>query len=92
VILPTYREAQNIEELIVEIENLPVNVSILVINDSSPDKTAEIVKRLQKKYGNLLLCVRSQKGGLGTAITDGFKIFLSLKIVPRLIVTLNADY
>jgi dolichol-phosphate mannosyltransferase len=92
VILPTYREAQNIEKLIAEIENLPLNVSILVIDDSSPDKTAEIVKGVQKKYGNLLLCVRSQKGGLGTAITDSVKIFLSLKIVPRFIVTMDADY
>jgi dolichol-phosphate mannosyltransferase len=92
VILPTYREAQNIEKLIAEIENLPLNASILVIDDSSPDKTAEIVKGLQKKYDDLLLCVRPQKCGLGTAITDGFKIFLSLKISPRFIVTMDADY
>jgi dolichol-phosphate mannosyltransferase len=92
VILPTYCEAQNIEKVIAEIENLPLNASILVIDDSSPDKTAEIVKRLQKKYGNILLYVRPQKYGLGTAITDGFKIFLSLKNPPRFIVTMDADY
>jgi dolichol-phosphate mannosyltransferase len=92
VILPTYREAENIAKLIDEIEHLPLNVSIMVIDDSSPDRTAEIVKGLQKKYDNLLLCVRPQKLGLGTAITDGFKIFLSLKIVPRFIVTMDADY
>ena len=92
VILPTYREGQNIKKLIVEIENLPLNVSILVIDDSSPDRTAEIVKGLQKKYGNLLLCVRPKKSGLGTAITDGFKIFLSLKFPPKFIVTMDADY
>lgn len=92
VILPTYREAENIEKLIVEIENLPLSTSILVIDDSSPDKTAEIVKNLQEKYGNILLYVRPQKSGLGTAITDGFKIFLSLKNSPRLIVTMDADY
>jgi dolichol-phosphate mannosyltransferase len=92
VILPTYRESQNIENLITEIENLPLNVSILVIDDSSPDKTAEIVKGLQKKYDNLLLCVRPQKCGLGTAITDGFKIFLAFKNVPKFIVAMDADY
>jgi len=92
VILPTYREAENIGKLIVEIENLPLSTSILVIDDSSPDKTAEIVKNLQKKYGNILLCVRPEKSGLGTAITDGFKIFLSLKTSPRFIVTMDADY
>jgi len=92
VILPTYREAENIAKLIVEIENLSINSSILVIDDSSPDKTAAIVKNLQKKYDNILLCVRPEKTGLGTAITDGFKIFLSLKTSPRFIVTMDADY
>lgn len=92
VMLPTYREAGNIAKLIDEIENLPLNTSILVIDDSSPDRTAEIVKNLQKKYGNILLCVRPKKSGLGTAITDGFKIFLSLKFSPRFIVTMDADY
>lgn len=92
VILPTYCEAGNIGKLIIEIENLPLNASILVIDDSSPDKTAEIVKKLQRKYGNILLCVRPEKSGLGTAITDGFKIFLSLKNSPRFIVTMDADY
>ncbi len=92
VILPTYREADNIANLIEDIENLPLNTSILVIDDSSPDGTAEIVKNLQKKYGNILLCVRPQKSGLGTAITDGFSIFLSSKTPPKFIVTMDADY
>ncbi len=92
VILPTYREADNIANLIEDIENLPLNTSILVIDDSSPDGTAEIVKNLQKKYGNILLCVRPQKNGLGTAITDGFRIFLSSKTPPNFIVTMDADY
>jgi dolichol-phosphate mannosyltransferase len=88
VILPTYREAENIASLIEDIENLPLNTSILVIDDSSPDRTEEIVKNLQKKYGNILLCVRPEKSGLGTAITDGFKIFLSSKHPPKFIVTM----
>jgi dolichol-phosphate mannosyltransferase len=92
VILPTYREAENIEKLIDEIENLPLNTSILVIDDSSPDKTAEIVKNLQEKHDNILLYIRPRKSGLGTAITDGFKIFLSLENSPQFIVTMDADY
>jgi dolichol-phosphate mannosyltransferase len=92
VILPTYREADNIAKLIEDIENLPLNTSILVIDDSSPDKTEEIVKNLQKKYDNILLCVRPKKTGLGTAITDGFKIFLASEAPPKLIVTMDADY
>ena len=92
VILPTYCEGQNIKKLIAEIENLSLDVSILVIDDSSPDRTAEIVEELQTKYNNLLLYVRPQKLGLGTAITDGFRIFLSLKPAPKFIVTMDADY
>jgi len=92
VILPTYREAENIANLIEDIENLPLNTSILVIDDSSPDKTADVVKNLQKKYGNIFLFVRPKKSGLGTAITDGFKILLSSKTPPKFIVTMDADY
>lgn len=92
IILPTYCEVGNIGKLVDEIENLDLNLSILVIDDSSPDGTAEVVRALQKKYGNLLAFVRPEKFGLGTAITDGFKIFLSLKNPPQYIVTMDADY
>ena len=92
VILPTYREADNVSRLIDDLEGLNLDVSILVIDDSSPDQTAEIVKKKQKEYGNVLLHVRPKKSGLGSAITDGFKIFLSSKCVPKYIVTMDADY
>ncbi len=92
VILPTYCEAQNIRRLIVEIEALPLNTTILVIDDSSPDGTAATVKKLQKKFPNILLLIRSEKNGLGSAITDGFRTFLSLPRVPDFVVTMDADY
>jgi dolichol-phosphate mannosyltransferase len=92
VILPTYCEAQNIEKIISEISDLPLNLTILVIDDSSPDGTAEIVKKMQDTYPSLLLLIRSQKGGLGTAITDGFRTFLTLESVPEFVVTMDADY
>jgi dolichol-phosphate mannosyltransferase len=92
IILPTYCEAANIEKLILELENSNLNVSILVIDDSSPDGTADHVRKLQRKYSNVLLLVRSKKLGLGTAITDGFRIFLSAKKPPKCIVTMDADY
>jgi dolichol-phosphate mannosyltransferase len=92
VILPTYCEAANIGQLIQEIEAVAQRISILVIDDSSPDETANIVRSFQKKYNNILLLSRSKKYGLGTAITDGFKVFLSLKNPPRYIVTMDADY
>jgi len=92
IILPTYCEVANIERLIQEIESLNLGVSILVIDDSSPDRTANFVRKLQKKYENILLLVRPKKSGLGTAITDGFKAFLSLKNPPQHIITMDADY
>jgi len=92
VILPTYCEAQNIEKLTDEIENLNLSVSILVIDDSSPDGTSDIVRKCQKKYDNILLFNRPNKSGLGTAITDGFRIFLSVRNPPKHIVTMDADY
>ncbi len=92
VILPTYGEAENIAKLIEDIENLKLDASILVIDDSSPDGTAEIVQKKQKKYPNITLYVRPKKTGLGTAITDGFKIFLSAKEPPKYVFTMDADY
>ncbi len=92
VILPTYCEAENITKLIDEIEGLDLNISVLLIDDSSPDKTADLVRKLQQKYENILICVRPGKCGLGTAITDGFRIFLSLKNPPKYIITMDADY
>jgi len=92
VILPTYREEDNISKLIDAIEDLKLDASILVIDDSSPDKTAEIVVEKQTKYKNVLLCVRPKKSGLGTAITDGFKYFLSLDQPPKYVITMDADY
>lgn len=91
VILPTYCEAQNIGRLIHEIEGLNLNASLLVIDDSSIDGTAEIVRKLQEVYGNILLFIRPKKLGLGTAITDGFKIFLSLPHPPKYLITMDAD-
>jgi dolichol-phosphate mannosyltransferase len=92
VLLATYCESSNIERLIKEIENLELNSQILVMDDNSPDETAEIVRSLQKKYSNILLFVRPGKFGLGTAITDGFKVFLSAKNPPKKIVVMDADY
>jgi dolichol-phosphate mannosyltransferase len=92
IILPTYCEVANIGNLIEEIENLELNTHILVIDDSSLDGTSDVVKKLQEKYPNISMHVRPRKLGLGTAITDGFKIFLKLKKPPKYIITMDADY
>jgi dolichol-phosphate mannosyltransferase len=92
IILATYCEAENIESLIREIESLGFNILITVIDDSSPDMTVNIVKRLQIDYENILICVRSAKFGLGTAITDGFRLILTLREQPDYVMTMDADY
>jgi len=92
IILPTYGEAQNIAKLIDALENLKIDSTILVIDDSSPDRTAEIVRQKQKQYSNVLLIIRPSKSGLGTAITDGFRTFLSSTYQPKYVVTMDADF
>jgi len=92
IMLPTYREAQNIESLIRDIQKLSLNSFIMVIDDSSPDGTADIVRRLQKEYSNIVLYVRPAKLGLGTAITMGFRLLLSLENPPDYIIAMDSDY
>ena len=90
--LPTYCEAENIESLIREIEGLKLNLTIAVVDDSSPDGTAEIAKKLNEEYGNIHVVSRPEKQGLGTAITVGFQCMLNWSKVPDYIVTMDADY
>lgn len=92
ILLATYCEAPNIELLIEQIENLNLDAKILVVDDSSPDGTAQIVRTIQERHSNVKLVVRPQKMGLGTALTDGFKVFLSSKDPPTQIVVMDADF
>lgn len=74
VIIPTYNEKENIENIIQAVLMLPIDFHILVIDDNSPDGTASIVKRMQVQYSEqLFLLERSGKLGLGTAYITGFK-------------------
>ncbi len=72
VIIPTYKEKENIEALIKSIFSLSVPFEILVIDDNSPDGTASIVKNLQTANNNIHLIERPGKMGLGTAYITGF--------------------
>lgn len=74
VIIPTYNEKENAENIIRAVRGLEEDFHILIIDDGSPDGTADIVKRLQKEFdGSLFLIERSGKLGLGTAYLTGFK-------------------
>ncbi|MBR4837525.1 MAG: polyprenol monophosphomannose synthase [Bacteroidales bacterium] len=74
VIIPTYNEKENIEKIIRYVFNLPMTFHILVIEDNSPDGTADIVKRLMQEFPDRLF-IEERKGklGLGTAYIHGFK-------------------
>ena len=74
VIIPTYNEKENIEKIIRAVFSLDGEYHILVIEDGSPDGTAQIVKRLQEEFSNRLFMIeRKGKLGLGTAYITGFK-------------------
>lgn len=77
VIVPTYNEADNIANLIDKIFSVDSNLHILVIDDNSPDGTAEIVKRISEKDPRVHLIKRPGKLGLGTAYIEGFKYALA---------------
>lgn len=73
VIIPTYNERENIENIIRAVFNLPQQFDILIIEDGSPDGTADIVKSLQKEFSQLHIVERTGKLGLGTAYIRGFQ-------------------
>jgi len=75
VIIPTYNEKENVENIIRAVMTLPIGFHILIIDDGSPDGTADIVKRLQADTfkDQLFLIERAGKQGLGTAYITGFK-------------------
>ncbi len=92
VIIPTYNEKENIENLISSIYSLPIDIDILIVDDNSPDKTYEIIENLQIKYPNnkLNLIKRNGKLGLGTAYITGFKWALEKNY--DLICEMDADF
>lgn len=72
VIIPTYNEKYNIKIVLDKIDNLNIDLDVLIIDDNSPDKTADVIKELQKSRKNLYLIERPKKLGLGTAYVKGF--------------------
>lgn len=74
VIIPTYNERGNVENITRKVMSLPGNFHLLIIDDGSPDGTADIVKSLMKEFeGRLFILEREGKLGLGTAYIAGFR-------------------
>ena len=91
VIIPTFNEKENIVRVIDKVFSLPVPFDILIVDDSSPDGTALLVKEQMKKYPQrLYIEEREGKQGLGTAYIHGFK--WALKKGYDYIIEMDADF
>ena len=95
IVIPTYNEAETIPNLIKElfekIKQLVEKLDVLIIDDSSPDGTADIVRELGGKYDKITVIQRAKKMGLGAAYKEGFRYILD-KLDSELIVQMDADH
>lgn len=91
VIIPTYNEKENIARIIHKVFSLPVDFHVLIIEDNSPDGTADIVKELMLQYPDQLF-IEERKGklGLGTAYIHGFK--WAMKRDYQYVIEMDADF
>ena len=91
VIIPTYNEKENIEAIVRATFNQKKEFDVLVVDDNSPDGTADIVKKLQEEFkGRLYIEERQGKNGLGTAYIHGFKWALAKGY--EYIIEMDADF
>jgi glycosyltransferase involved in cell wall biosynthesis len=90
IIVPTYNERENIVLLVPELLALPVNLSMIIVDDNSPDSTGLIADEMARQDRRVSVIHRSGKLGLGTAYIAGFKEALA-KGAER-ILTMDADY
>lgn len=92
IIIPTYNERENIIPLITEIFRvMPMNTRILVVDDSSPDGTAELVRQYAARDSRVELMARPRKLGLGTAYQAAFRTVLDGG-KDDVIITMDADF
>ncbi len=93
IVLPTYNERENVKTLLPALlrTNVPGELHVLVVDDSSPDGTADEVRLLQKTFPRLHLLVRDQKQGLGAAYIAGFQHALAM-LAPDILFEMDADY
>lgn len=91
VVIPTYNEKENIERIIRKVFSLPKRFDVLIVDDGSPDGTADIVKNLQKEFPDQLhIEERTGKLGLGTAYIHSF--YWALKRTYEFVFEMDADF
>ncbi|MBI4145218.1 polyprenol monophosphomannose synthase [Candidatus Woesearchaeota archaeon] len=93
VILPTYNERENVKQLVPSIlrSDLSCELHVLVVDDNSPDCTADEIRYLQKTFQKLHLLQREKKQGLGAAYIAGFKHALAT-LAPDVLLEMDADF
>ncbi len=89
VVIPTYDEAENLESVVSKIFAALPQASILVVDDSSPDGTADLARKLAHKGLNIEVMERPAKSGLGSAYRDGFRY--GLKAGATALIEIDAD-
>lgn len=92
MVIPTYNETENLPKLIEALEGeiQKGNFKVIVVDDNSPDGTAEVAKKLNWRYGNIIVHSRPKKLGIGSAVRDGLQIALQFADSEH-IVTMDAD-
>ena len=90
VIIPTYNEISNIEKMLETLDKTHPLLNVLIIDDGSPDGTAQVIKNYQIKKKNLHLLERKGKLGLGTAYIMGFKWALQKEF--QAVITMDCDF
>jgi dolichol-phosphate mannosyltransferase len=76
VVLPTYNESENIETVLRRVRSVAPEADILVVDDNSPDGSAELAEKVAIELGQVEVLRRAAKSGLGSAYRDGFRIGL----------------
>src|SRR5690242_13006002 len=74
VVIPTYEEAANIPELLPRIRSDAPDVDVLIVDDNSPDGTADLARGINDELGQIDVMVRQEKAGLGSAYRAGFAV------------------
>lgn len=90
VIIPTYNEISNIQKMLETLHLLHPTLNVLIIDDGSPDGTAQVVKAFQAQKANLHLLERQGKLGLGTAYIKGFQWALDNNF--EAVITMDCDF
>lgn len=90
VVVPTYNERDNIEQLVAEVFRQGPDIRLLIVDDNSPDGTGEFVERLAADNPRLKVLHRAGKLGLGSAYREGFKVALAMG--AECIIEMDADF